>query len=68
MIPFIVNDWMWRTRVSSLSSFCEHLTSSAYIGIYRLIRARLSPNCRRHRRCHLLPLNPNLLYTCNQPP
>ena len=60
MIPFIVNDWMWRTGVGgSIPSMIAYVLG--VIGIYRLIRARLSRNTAVIAAA-IYSLNPNLLY------
>ena len=60
MIPFIVNDWMWRTGVGgSIPSMIAYILG--VIGIYRLVRARLSRNTAVIAGA-IYALNPNLLY------
>jgi hypothetical protein len=64
-IPFILNDWMWRTGVGgSIASMIAYV--AGVIGMFRLVR----DNLRGHRRGRLAAwiatlvyaLNPNLLY------
>ena len=73
-IPFIMNDWMWRTGVGgSIPSMIAYVF--AVVGVFRLVRGRALPAptsrqqaCRGPRRmaawtaAALLGLNPNLLY------
>ena len=60
MIPFIINDWMWRTGVGgSIPSMIAYVLG--VVGIYRLIRARLSRNT-AFTAAAIYGLNPNLLY------
>jgi hypothetical protein len=60
MMPFIVNDWMWRTGVGgSIPSMIAYVLG--VVGIYRLVRARLSRNPAVIAAA-IYALNPNLLY------
>jgi hypothetical protein len=60
MIPFIVNDWMWRTGIGgSIPSMIAYILG--VVGIYRLMRARLSRST-AITAAAIYALNPNLLY------
>jgi hypothetical protein len=60
MMPFIVNDWMWRTGLGgSIPSMIAY--ALGVVGIYRLIRARLSRNTAIISSA-IYAFNPNLLY------
>lgn len=59
-IPFILNDWMWRSGVGgSIPSMIAYVLGVA--GIFRLVRARFS-NITATAAAAIYALNPNLLY------
>jgi hypothetical protein len=59
-IPFIVNDWMWRSGVGgSIASMIAYVL--AVVGVFRLVRGRAS-RFAAYLAAALLGLNPNLLY------
>ena len=59
-IPFVVNDWMWRTGVGgSIPSMIAYVF--AVVGVFRLVRGRAS-RMAAWTAAALLGLNPNLLY------
>jgi len=59
-IPFIVNDWMWRSGVGgSIASMIAYVF--AVVGVFRLVRGRAS-RFAAWLAAGLLGLNPNLLY------
>jgi hypothetical protein len=59
-IPFIVNDWMWRSGVGgSIASMISYVF--AVVGVFRLVRGRAS-RLAAWLAAALLGLNPNLLY------
>ena len=59
-IPFLVNDWMWRSGVGgSVASMIAYVF--AVIGVFRLVRGRAS-RLAAWLAAALLGLNPNLLY------
>ncbi len=59
-VPFIVNDWMWRSGVGgSIPSMIAYVF--AVVGIFRLVRGRAS-RLAAWLAAGLLGLNPNLLY------
>lgn len=60
VMPFIVNDWMWRTGVGgSIPSMIAYVLG--VVGIFRLVRAR-GPLWVAGMSASLYALNPNLLY------
>ena len=60
-IPFIVNDWMWRSGVGgSIASMLAYV--SAVAGVFRLVRGRASRFAAWLAAGHCWRLNPNLLY------
>jgi len=60
VMPFIVNDWMWRTGVGgSIPSMIAYVLG--VVGIFRLVRAR-APLWAAGMSATLYALNPNLLY------
>jgi hypothetical protein len=59
-IPFVVNDWMWRSGVGgSIPSMVAYVL--AVVGIFRLVRGRAG-RFAAYLAAALLGLNPNLLY------
>jgi hypothetical protein len=59
-IPFLINDWMWRSGVGgSIASMIAYVL--AVVGIFRLVRGRAS-RFAAWLAAALLGLNPNLLY------
>jgi hypothetical protein len=59
-IPFLVNDWMWRSGVGgSIVSMIAYVL--AVVGVFRLVRGRAS-RFAAWLAAALLGLNPNLLY------
>ena len=59
-IPFVVNDWMWRTGVGgSIPSMIAYVFAVA--GVFRLVRGRAS-RMAAWTAAALLGLDPNLLY------
>jgi hypothetical protein len=59
-LPFIVNDWMWRSGVGgSIASMIAYVF--AVVGVFRLVRGRAS-RFAAWLAAALLGLNPNLLY------
>ena len=59
-IPFLINDWMWRSGVGgSIASMVAYVL--AVDGVFRLVRGRAS-RFAAWLAAALLGLNPNLLY------
>ena len=59
-LPFLVNDWMWRSGVGgSIASMIAYVF--AVVGVFRLVRGRAS-RFAAYLAAALLGLNPNLLY------
>jgi len=59
-VPFVINDWMWRTGVGgSIPSMVAYVL--AVVGVFRLVRGRAS-RLAAWLAAGLLELNPNLLY------
>ncbi|MGA2960169.1 MAG: hypothetical protein ABSD96_00730 [Candidatus Korobacteraceae bacterium] len=59
-LPFLVNDWMWRSGVGgSIASMIAYVF--AVVGVFRLVRGRAS-RFAAWLAAALLGLNPNLLY------
>ncbi len=59
-MPFLVNDWMWRSGVGgSIASMIAYVF--AVVGVFRLVRGRAS-RFAAWLAAGLLGLNPNLLY------
>jgi len=59
-LPFLVNDWMWRSGVGgSIASMIAYVF--AVVGVFRLVRGRAS-RFAAWLAAGLLGLNPNLLY------
>ena len=60
MIPFLVNDWMWRTGVGgAIPSMIAYVLG--VFGVYRLVRGR-QPAYIAGAAAAIYGLNPNLLY------
>ncbi len=59
-LPFVVNDWMWRSGVGgSIPSMIAYVLG--VVGVFRLVRGRAS-RFAAYLAAALLGLNPNLLY------